>query len=247
MRRFQCALLAAVAVIGITSIASAADLQVKAPVYKPPIAAPAYYNWTGFYIGGNVGYGRSSVTYTNEFPLNPGSFSGTAHDNSFVGGGQIGYNWQFNPNWVLGIEANVIGVKFDQTASVVDSFGNARNLVSSVKTIWDVAGRLGYASNNWLFYGKGGYARTQLDLNLNTPIVGPATQAASSNSVSGFLAGAGIEYGLTQNWIVGVEYDYYGFRNQDQLRVNIPPTGTANFRSISANVQTVTARLNYKF
>ncbi|MGB6508046.1 MAG: hypothetical protein WBF07_07865, partial [Xanthobacteraceae bacterium] len=58
------------------------------------------------------------------------------------------------------------------------------------------------------------------------------TEAASSNSVSGFVAGAGIEYGLTQNWIVGVEYDYYGFRNSDQLAVNTPIAGLQNFRSI---------------
>ncbi|MFZ0528213.1 MAG: outer membrane beta-barrel protein [Xanthobacteraceae bacterium] len=206
--------------------AFAADMAVKAA----PMAAPAF-SWTGFYIGGNVGFGRSSTTFTDEAP-GLLTFSGTARNDTFVGGGQIGYNWQFNPNWVVGVEATVNGGKFDQTAVVVDSFGITRNQVSSVKTIWDVAGRFGYANNNWLFYGKGGYAGTRLDLSVNTPAAGPGTEAASSNSVSGFVAGAGIEYGLTQNWIVGVEYDYYGFRNSDQLAVNTPIAGLQNFRSI---------------
>ena len=210
------------------------------------MAAPAF-SWTGFYIGGNVGVGRSSTTFTDEATAGPDIFGATGRHDTFVGGGQVGYNWQFNPNWVVGIEAAVSGGKFDQTAAVVDPFGFTRNLVSSVKTIWDVAGRFGYANNSWLFYGKGGYAGTRLDLSVNTPAVGPVTQAVSSNSVSGFVAGGGIEYGLTRNWIVGVEYDYYGFRNSDRLAVNTLGFGPQNFRSISANVQTVTGRVSYKF
>jgi len=235
------AALAALSTIAVQP-ASAADMPVKAPLASP------VFSWTGFYIGGNVGYGRSSVTFTVDAPLVPASGTGTAHNSSFVGGGQIGYNWQFNPNWMLGIEANVIGGKFDQTTTVIDSAGATRNLISSVKTIWDVAGRLGYASNNWLFYGKGGYAQTSLALSLISPASVPAgVQGSSSNSVSGFVAGAGIEYGLTRNWIVGIEYDYYGFRNHDQLGVNLPVLGTFNFRSIGASVQTVTGRVSYKF
>src|SRR5664279_372777 len=106
MRRFQCALLAAVAVIGFASVASAADMPVKAAPMVAPVAA---YNWTGFYVGVNGGYGEGnrSATFTPNDPLVQlttcgGVIGGTcAPPASFnihgpLGGFQAGYNWQLN-------------------------------------------------------------------------------------------------------------------------------------------------------
>ena len=109
MSRFDSATLAAIAVLGFASMASAADLPVKAPIYtKAPIMVPMY-NWTGFYIGLNAGYswGRQEndlvVTATGAT-----LFSNSDHLNGFIGGGQIGYNWQVN-QWVFGLEADFKG------------------------------------------------------------------------------------------------------------------------------------------
>ncbi|HEU4805118.1 MAG TPA: porin family protein, partial [Nitrobacter sp.] len=133
-------LLASVAIIGFGAIvpAQAADLAArpytKAPVYE---AAPIY-NWTGFYIGGHVGGafgGRNNI-------FDP-AFNGNGSDGVFLGGGQIGYDTQFSPNWVFGIEANY---SFLDTSS---SFAN--------RGLGSVTGRLGYTWGPALLYVKGGY------------------------------------------------------------------------------------------
>jgi outer membrane immunogenic protein len=125
MHRLRCALLATVAVIGLTSIASAADLPTKAPVYKAPVAAPAP-SWTGFYIGLNAGYawGRSSADTSVNCSTAPAPFyfcnstagaanaaavnaagSGTITASGFTGGIQAGYNWQF-ASLIYGVETD---------------------------------------------------------------------------------------------------------------------------------------------
>jgi outer membrane immunogenic protein len=108
-------LFAAVGLMALTGLpAAAADLPTKAPILKaPPIEV---WNWTGFYIGGNVGYswGRSDtdVDYFNPvtgLSITPpaGSIVSSKFDmNGWVGGGQAGYNWQTG-NWVFGIEADI--------------------------------------------------------------------------------------------------------------------------------------------
>src|SRR5664279_5299042 len=115
MRRLQCALFAAIATIGFASIASAADLPVKAPMIAPG------YNWSGFYIGGNVGYGFASNTvagftsFTDAAPFftaGPylaagGNVLPGVKPKGVIGGEQIGYNWQVSPIWVLGLVADL--------------------------------------------------------------------------------------------------------------------------------------------
>jgi len=98
-------LLAATALIGFGTIsaASAADLALKAPA-PPPIVD----EWTGWYAGLNLGgsWGRSSTTYTGTgFGFVP--FTSSQHLDGVLGGGQIGYNWQFNRSWVIGVEADI--------------------------------------------------------------------------------------------------------------------------------------------
>jgi outer membrane immunogenic protein len=121
------AIVAAVSTTALTQIASAADQgppSHKAPVYKAPPPPPApIYTWTGWYVGGNVGYSWGDA-HTNfagsgtsiEFPLVtaiPNDFAFAAshvqHVNGFIGGGQFGYNYQVAPKWILGIEADIQG------------------------------------------------------------------------------------------------------------------------------------------
>src|ERR1700688_716690 len=104
MRRFQCAALAAVAVIGFASMASAADLPVKAPV-----AAPAY-SWTGCYIGGNLGGGWTH----KEFHFRAED-EGTLNVGGFVGGGQVGCDYQFASNWLIGVQGMFDGTTIKGT------------------------------------------------------------------------------------------------------------------------------------
>src|ERR1700722_13947286 len=99
----------ALAAIGVAP-ALAADLPARVYTKAPPIVA--IYDWTGFYVGGNIGYswGRSSdtSTVTNAAGTILATDSGTSNLNGVVGGGQVGYNWQ-RQNWVLGLEADIQG------------------------------------------------------------------------------------------------------------------------------------------
>ena len=97
---------AAIVALAATSSAWAADLPPPQVFKAPP--PPPWYDWTGFYIGGNGGYswGRGATNYA---VAGRAPFSTTQAINGGLGGGQIGYNWQFNHNWLLGIEADFQG------------------------------------------------------------------------------------------------------------------------------------------
>ena len=128
MRRFQCALLASAAVIGFVSIAPAADMPTKAPVYKAPVAAPVS-NWTGFYVGLNAGYawGNSDPTLIDPTTEAPFFHNATTpatpglSPRGFIGGGQVGYNWQTG-QWVFGGEVDFSGLNAKADATVSPFF-----------------------------------------------------------------------------------------------------------------------------
>jgi outer membrane immunogenic protein len=177
MRRLQVALLAAVAVVGFASIATAADMPAKAPMYTTaPLAAPAY-SWTGFYLGANVGggWGSRNVSYTPNDPLMAFLFSQSgaatfgpppaSFDTSGVLGGlQAGYNQQFGTNYLIGIETdfNWSGMKGSGSTTGAGNFGAIpfTNMVDEkIKWFGTVRARLGYLpTNNLLFFISGGLA-----------------------------------------------------------------------------------------
>lgn len=227
--------------------ALAADLP--AQVYSKAPAMMPVYNWTGFYVGGNAGGVWANPSYTNL--ANTSTFGGasvgstfTQNGSGFIGGGQIGYNWQVN-QWVLGAEASFSGsnVKSTSTNFVDDLFQN------QLRSLLLVTGRLGYASNNWLFYAKGGYAganRTTSvsDIGLLSPGVGSGSASAWHN---GWTVGTGIEYGLTQNWILGLEYDYVNIGKNNYELDGTDGGGRSYLFSVKSNYNIVTGRLSYKF
>jgi outer membrane immunogenic protein len=140
--------------VGIRDRASAADLPRKAPAYTPPPLPPAF-TWTGCYIGGHLGGGWGDKTVSVPSLL-PG-VSVTGDLDGFLGGGQVGCNLQFGGNWVIGIEGegSAADIKGDITRTIVGITGTA-----SAKTNWiaSATGRLGWAWDRWLIYGKGGAA-----------------------------------------------------------------------------------------
>jgi outer membrane immunogenic protein len=227
MRRFNCAALAAVAVVGFASVACAADMPMKAAPMVAPVSA---YNWTGFYVGGNVGYGWGQNTgagYTSfadpigSFNI-PFYFAGGGNQlpgttpRGVIGGGQIGYDWQITPLLVLGVigDLQASGLKASAiTTGIFPGFGGGPTTqTNSNKENWfgTVRGKVGYAINNVLLYGTGGlaYGAVNSSTSLTCPGCAPASvfAGASSSTRVGWAAGAGLEYGLTAHWIVGVEY-----------------------------------------
>jgi outer membrane immunogenic protein len=212
--------LSAIVVLGAGSFASAADMPAKAPVYKAPTAAA--YNWAGFYIGGHIGGGWSKTNLTNTqsdgaiaWPdLDIGQSIGLKQS-GIVGGGQIGYNFQ-NGNWVYGVELSGSGANINGGGAPPPgapfSAGDD-NFESKIRALLLVTGRLGYAWDRTLLYAKGGYAGASIRTSVadSTCPLGPPTSCGSGSDTSwrsGFTVGAGLEYAVANNWIVGVEYDY---------------------------------------
>jgi outer membrane immunogenic protein len=205
-----------------------------------PAPIPYLYNWTGFYIGGNLGGAWESTTITESFL--GASFSSSR--SGFIGGGQVGYNWQLSPQFVFGIEGTFDGTDIRSTDTALSLSTNL--LASSAKVDWiaTVAARFGLAANNWLFYGKvgGGWVHDTVTL---TDLTQPGLFASQSNSKGGWLAGGGIEYGITQNWTIKVEYDHLGLSSTSSSGfVAESPFDIVN---VSRHFDMVTAGLNYKF
>ena len=216
---------------------AAADLPIakaSAPVAPVSYAPAAIYSWTGFYIGGQAGAGFGRSSWSDPFTGANNAFNSGP---SFLGGGQIGANYQVNV-LVLGVEGdfNWPGLR----GSGTDSIGNAIN----TNTNWTstVTGRVGAAFDRLLIYGKGGvaFARDQRGF---TDLAGISTSNAFMRT--GWTAGAGLEYGITKNWSVKIEYDYLSFGSQ-VLNFTTPttPLYTSN---ASLNVQEIKAGLNFRF
>lgn len=237
------------------SSASAADM---APQYKaPPILAPVW-SWTGFYGGIHVGGGFSdtNVAAVNQLippPAIDTGFLGT-NGSGVVGGGQIGYNWQFGPNWLLGIEGDISGTGIRNNASTpitvagvpIAPFGFNHVADRSIDWMASIRGRLGWVWDRWLVYGTGGAAWA--DVNYRTDFTGFATNNPINNNrtLSGWVAGGGVEYAVTNNWTVRAEYLYYDLG--DITVVN--PTAVPGFNYLTTfdnKIHVGRAAVNYKF
>jgi outer membrane immunogenic protein len=236
----------------------AADMPVKAP----PVPA-AVTSWTGFYIGAEAGIAlsRNTVTWTANDPITAAVVNGTngtpgeqplaspykVNRNGAVGGLEFGYNWQLDPHWVAGFEAdfNGIGVRSSGgSSSLLGSAGGVtvfNNISSTQSTDWygTVRGRLGWlAMPNLLVFGTGGlaYGRTEQSANfvfgsnVNAPIPGAAggftsncvTNAAcysgsSSATRIGWVAGAGIEWLFNRHWSTTIEYQFVDLGSETLL------------------------------
>lgn len=242
------ALLGGALSLGLVTSASAADMAVKA---RPPMAAPiAVYDWTGFYIGGHVGGSWTRETWVNTAnttvfgDLSPGQGFSQRGAGVF-GGGHAGYNWQFT-NIVLGLEGTISGL--DNRGTVLNTvFGAGRDDVFSWRANWmaTVTGRLGVAFNNHLLYVKGGYAGVDNRLSVvdAVPVVGSGSDRHWHN---GWTIGAGWEYGITQNWIVGLEYDYSAFQTKSYQLAGAA-VGSYAFDARPRDIQSAVVRLSYKF
>jgi outer membrane immunogenic protein len=247
--------------IGGFGAASAADMAAKAPAYKaPPVAV---YNWTGFYIGGNVGGGWSDTTFsgipvTGDHFLLPGSSFSTGNgDGNVVGGVQVGFNWQWD-RIVLGLEGTYSGSDVrNNTGLIVDPVFAGENirLNSKITEYATIVGRAGFApTNDWLLYAKGGYATGHIKTNPQDFFPLPATlQHFSSGSAwhDGWTVGAGVEYKWAHNWVFGVEYDYYSFDTKNHANPTVSGVGvgapTFYSENVKMNMSTVTGRISYLF
>ena len=195
-----------------TSAAIAADMPVKA---KP---VPVVLGWTGFYIGGELGgvWGHEvgSTVFTTAFSAagsqTPADISG------FLGGLEVGYNYQLNPSWVIGVNADWAWTNTKGSTSRpgtipgVVEFGN-----TSVHWYATATGRVGYVMSDWLLYGKGGVAFSSADYNGQASFLGVVVENATNRvNRTGWTVGVGVEKKLqmiSPNLTAKLEYDYLDF------------------------------------
>jgi len=241
MKRFLLATVGIVAMAGMAAPASAADMAVKAA--PAPYVAPIY-NWTGFYIGGNGGWGSSHQCL--DFVGLAGAVFGEGCSNRSGGivGGQVGYRWQYS-QWVFGVEAQ--GDWADLSNTRISLFNPLVSLRTKTDGIGLFTGQIGYAWNASLFYFKGGAAVTDSRLSVLGTISGAELAAASATRWGGTV-GVGWEYGFAPNWSAGIEYDHLFMGNSNNSFSVVNPINAAFLNNrISQDVDMVTLRINYRF
>jgi outer membrane immunogenic protein len=219
----------------------AADLPpAPAPYYAAPIAVPIF-TWTGCYVGGTVGgvWGSTNDTWgpnPNGFAGFPGAVSALTVSSSFnssgvTGGALGGCNYQINPWFVFGVEADWQSTQLSNTFSgvAVIPAGNIP-FTQTFSSHWlsTIRARAGYAAGPWLFYVTGGAAFANVSRADTLTLPGVATvNASQSTTASGWTLGAGVEWAMTFNWIVRAEYLYADLPSTTYTAVN--PAIPVNF------------------
>ena len=240
--------------------AMAADLRAPAPAYtKAPAMMPvALYDWSGFYVGLNGGYGSShscwdALTDLSDaaVPLDPINRREGCH-NATGGtfGGQIGYRWQAS-NWVFGVEGQ--GNWADFSGSSLSGHGGTfawlgtNDVAMTNRTRVDgfglITGQVGYAWNNVLLYVKGGAAVVDSKYDVFDTPTGALVRSASGSQWGGTV-GVGLDVGFAPNWSVGVEWNHIFLGDKN---VNLANATDFRVDRVSQDIDMALVRLNYKF
>jgi outer membrane immunogenic protein len=233
--------------------AAAADLPARMPAKAPMVAAPVPYNWTGFYAGLNLGGSWGSQDNALVSAAGVTFQTNTDHPDGFIGGGQIGYNWQAD-RWVFGLEADFqeSGQKADGSYFIPAGLPGfipaapATTITYTDKLEWfgTVRGRVGWAMDRWLPYVTGGWAYGHGSISGTTTTTTPTTATFSATQdYSGWTVGGGVEWTFLNNWSAKVEYLYIDFGDGP----SVPATATGNIVSSKMTDNIVRAGLNYKF
>ncbi len=224
--------------------AFAADLSVKAPR-----AAPVQFSWTGCYVGGHIG-GVVSEDKTTGVLGNSVGFSSTG----FVGGGQVGCDYQFAPGWVAGVEGRAAWTSLKNSHA-----GIVRNLVTGLTVpsqftlgndfLASATARLGYSfADRWLVFVRGGAAWTheKADDAFTTP-AGIAVDPSATMTRTGWTVGTGVEWAFAPHWSATLEYNYYDFGNHSATLTNAANNVVVTIPSLKDTLNAVTAGVNYHF
>jgi outer membrane immunogenic protein len=232
-RHIKLAFAAGILGLGATGVASAADLAIKAR----PVVAPVAYNWTGCYIGANVGGGWSRLDTTRLQPT-VDNF-GREDDSAFIGGGQAGCDFQTG-NLVFGVQGQFDFGNVSGRHSLTDlpTFSETNNL----RSVGTATGRIGYLIQpSVLAYAKVGVAFMNNRNQVFSP--GGALLESASFTLPGMTAGGGIEWMFVPNWSVFAEYNAMWIENDAAHQFN-PVGDVINTRQ---TVQTALVGVNYKF
>ena len=218
-----------------------------------PKSNPGYVNWTGLYIGGHLGcaWGDTTWSFQNNSAFSAAGGSGSFDNHGWVGGVQVGYNQQVG-RWIFGVEAtwsdgDVHGeaVNLLNPAPAV----NSTRLTTDISSIFTLTARLGYAFDpRWMGYVKGGFASAEVEATLDRVSAVNSSRASASSRHNGWALGAGAEYLLTNNIVLGVDYTYINLGSEDhQPSCTGFPCVAPAFSIDPDNIHMLVGRISYRF
>ncbi len=258
------------------STAGGADPGARA-AYAADLAAVAVANWFGIYVGLHAGWGWASSGNGSAItiPTAPAVRLVTDHDlgaDGAVIGGHLGYNWQFSPNWILGLEGDFTGTSLNAASVRTPScpnvgcalprttFSAQQTLQQDINWLASIRGRVGYAFGSAMVYVTGGFAWADVDYKGDTGDgfvvcvgnVGCAYPASLRRTTSGYAAGGGYEGAITPNWIVRAEYLFYRFDGATIIGAGVPPTFcpapcSTTYTFPDFDIHSLRVGLSYKF
>ena len=259
MRRLGPGLLVGIAVAAsvLATAASAADLPAPAgPAYYPPVYRPVIYDWSGIYGGVNFGAGllEDQVTTTTTTALQPAGVATKLSPFAVVGGAQAGFNYQIQ-QFVIGAEgtftwSDISGTQATPSQPPVSLPTFSETSISTPRWYATATGKFGFAANDFLFYAKAGAAWMSVNY---TQAASTGTGNVSSQTISdtrsGFTAGGGIEFGMTENLSARLEYDYlnFGTKTYTFANLNTAPAALVLPVAIRSSTSLITIGLNYRF
>lgn len=244
MKKHVSRMLAGAAVIAAGS-ASAADLS---PVYrKAPMAPAPSFSWSGCHIGARAGLGTGHTSWQDASTpgdIDANGFGNTANTDmsGALYGGQIGCDYQFSGPFVFGVEGMIAGTTI--TGTNQDQFNATWALRDQVDWLGSATGRLGYAIDHVLLYGKGGFAWGHNKFEIENSGFNLGTPSATR---LGWTLGTGVEWAFAPQWSVFLEADYYKFQGQNVSFAGNVATANAPFTvNTSQTVETFQFGVNYR-
>jgi outer membrane immunogenic protein len=248
-------------VAGLALIAAAPALAADFPIEMPAKATfQQRFTWTGCYMGVHAGGAWTQTSGTDPVLLiqdndvfgAPGTTVGTTTANirqsGAVIGGQIGCDYQFSPNFVVGIEGGASGSTLKGSTFVGLPLGDPgdRALVRvATDFIPTLTARVGYAADHWLFYAKGGAAWAYNKYSVTGTFQGTPFDAEGLSIKTGWTVGAGVEWAFADDWSARFEYDYYDFGNQT-VTMSDAANGFTGPMSYKQTAQAVKLGVNFR-
>ena len=215
--------MATVALLAITTLASAADLPQQQPYSRGPVAVAPAFDWSGFYVGVMGGYGFSDSAAINGIAVSNAGLKGG------FAGATLGTNYQIG-QFVIGIEDDFAGSFIGKTWS-----GFGVTVQDQMLAFGTLTGRVGFAANNVLLYGKGGYTYMLNEISAT----GFGASAWERQFHNGWTVGGGVEWAFAGPWSAKAEYMFAQY-----LAAPYVFLGGA---TLAADVHTIKAGINYRF
>ncbi|CAM5765060.1 porin [Labrys miyagiensis] len=223
-------LIAASTLAIVSGTATAADLAPQPVEPVVPVIVP--FSWTGFYAGVHAG-----AVFTNSSARVGGVDFNSLDNTGFIGGAHLGYNYQFDGGFVVGLEGDIDYTSLDKDTSTV--LGGTL-FTANIKSEWQgsIRARVGYAFDRFLPYITGGVAFG--DEKFTAVQTVPFARVSNSDTRTGWTIGAGLEYALTDNWLLRGEVRYTDFGHNSFTNLGVPAR-------VKLNEVSTTLGVSYKF